>query len=390
MSWRRAAVLASACWVSDGVPPSEPFYVVAPMAESTAESLKLTVWQTAFTTEKLDKVPDPEGLPGVKVKDSHGHVNGHLVYVDNPKGRFSVVAPLDEDEAKSGCGNVAFVKDTSRLHSPRCILATDAGYYSLHEETKFDCIGNVVGDGVIHNTGPFNETNVNFGVLANGSWVIGYISPEMVKSNMFSQLVQGLGWIVHEGKSYVDEGWEEAYTAAGSSGDEYKSMTSGRTAVGWTAEGKLIILQYDGHTHEPSWGVTMTELADKLIEFGAVEAVNLDGGGSTQMWYRGEQIGYSSDRGAYGIIADTYDPDCPIGIGKGNLSAFECTRKVSTILCIHEDHPEPSSSAVPWAFIFLAVGILGGAAGGYFMGKKKGKKGTKRPLKETEDSSGSE
>jgi len=310
-----------------------------------------------------------------------------LVVVDNPINRFSVVAPSPD-----GCGSLQFVNVTAHQHSPRCILATDAGYYSLHEEDTFACIGNVVSDGVVLNTEPFNTTNVNFGVLKNGSWVIGYISPEMVKKNMFQQLVQGLGWIVHDGKSYVDQGWEEAYTAAGSSGDEYKAMTSGRTAVGWTAEGKLIILQYDGHTHDPSWGATMTELADKMIEFGAVEAVNLDGGGSTQMWKNGEQIGYSSSQHAHGIMASTYDPDCPIGVGKGNLSAFECTRKVSTILCIHEGpavDPELRTSLVslrriadgsvsgtPWAFVFLvalvflALGIVGGAAGGYLYGRR--------------------
>ncbi|CAK0903558.1 unnamed protein product [Prorocentrum cordatum] len=180
----------------------------------------MQVTQTAFTSSKMPK------------HDSHGHVNGHLVVVDNPINRFSVVAPLPD-----GCGSVQFVNKTAHMHSPRCILATDAGYYSLHEEDTFACIGNVVGDGVVQNTEPFNTTNVNFGVLKNGSWVIGYISPEQVKSGMFQQLVQGLGWIVRNGKSYVDEGWEEAYTAAGSSGDEYKAMTSGRTAVGWTAEG---------------------------------------------------------------------------------------------------------------------------------------------------------
>merc|ERR1712194_85203 len=36
-----------------------------------------------------------------------------------------------------------------------------------------------------------------------------------------------------------------------------------------------ILLQYDGHSGPPSWGATMNELADKMIGFGAVEAMNL-------------------------------------------------------------------------------------------------------------------
>jgi hypothetical protein len=82
----------------------------------------------------------------------------------------------------------------------------------------------------------------------------------------------------------------------------------------------------------------MNELADKMIGFGAVEAINLDGGGSTQMWKHGVQLGYSSDRSTYGVLDGTYEIGCPIGQGKGNLSAFECARKVSTIICIHEDN----------------------------------------------------
>eukprot|EP00959_Pyramimonas_sp_CCMP1952_P261633 5470875-Pyramimonas_sp.AAC.1 len=64
-------------------------------------------------------------------------------------------------------------------------------------------------------------------------------------------------------------------------------MTSGRTTIGWDKNGGLILLQYDGHTGAPSWGATMNELADKMVSFGAVEAINLDGGGSTQMWKNG-------------------------------------------------------------------------------------------------------
>merc|ERR1712151_1127785 len=55
------------------------------------------------------------------------------------------------------------------------------------------------------------------------------------------------------------------------------------------------------------------------------------------MWKHGVQLGYSSDRSTYGVLEGTYEKGCPIGVGKGNLSAFECARAVSTILCIHED-----------------------------------------------------
>jgi len=344
---------------------------------SGGSEIDMSITQTAFTSSTSAK------------HDSHAHVNGHLVKVSNPLGRVAVVPPLP-----GGCGSISYVPDTAALYKPSCILATDAGYYNLID--TFKCIGNVVSDGEVQWTEPLNQSNVNFGVLNNGSFVIGYIAPEDAKSGEFKHLVAGLGWLVRDGKNYVDEGWEEAYTAAGSSGDKYKSMTSGRTAIGWDKDGGLILLQYDGHSGPPSWGATMNELADKMISNGAVEAMNLDGGGSTQMWKRGVQIGYSSDRATYGVLAGTYEVGCPIGQGKGNLSAFECARKVSTIICIHEDEThmrsflgtvttQASSPVSVLSGLCLVVGLGIGVAVGTVFKRAKGKKSRQIAAELSED-----
>ena len=37
-------------------------------------------------------------------------------------------------------------------------------------------------------------------------------------------------------------------------------------------------------------GATMADLIDVMLEYGAVNACNLDGGSSTLMWYNGEYI----------------------------------------------------------------------------------------------------
>ncbi|MBI2813358.1 MAG: phosphodiester glycosidase family protein [Opitutae bacterium] len=60
-----------------------------------------------------------------------------------------------------------------------------------------------------------------------------------------------------------------------------------RTAAGVTADGRtLILLAIDGRQPGHSLGVTLPELADLMIELGATEAVNLDGGGSTSFYLR--------------------------------------------------------------------------------------------------------
>lgn len=59
-------------------------------------------------------------------------------------------------------------------------------------------------------------------------------------------------------------------------------LTHPRTAAGYTATGELLLLVVDGR-QDASRGVTLEELATLMRELGAVEALNLDGGGSTTL-----------------------------------------------------------------------------------------------------------
>ena len=78
-----------------------------------------------------------------------------------------------------------------------------------------------------------------------------------------------------------------------------RDFASARTAVGATADGKLILLVCDGRNMRGSAGFTLAELADKLIELGAVDAVNLDGGGSsTMVGSDGKVLNRPSDTGS--------------------------------------------------------------------------------------------
>jgi exopolysaccharide biosynthesis protein len=68
-----------------------------------------------------------------------------------------------------------------------------------------------------------------------------------------------------------------------------------RTAVGVRADGRVLLVTVDGRQPERSVGMTIAELAALLIELGAVEAVNMDGGGSTTMVAGGRVVNSPSD-----------------------------------------------------------------------------------------------
>jgi exopolysaccharide biosynthesis protein len=62
-----------------------------------------------------------------------------------------------------------------------------------------------------------------------------------------------------------------------------------RTAVGITATGGIILLVVDGRSFV-SVGLTLYELGKEMKALGAVNAVNLDGGGSATMWLKGQGV----------------------------------------------------------------------------------------------------
>ena len=66
-----------------------------------------------------------------------------------------------------------------------------------------------------------------------------------------------------------------------------------RTGVGLMADGTLILAVLEGRNPFNSIGGTLTEFAEMFIEYGAVIAMNLDGGGSSAMIIGDEQVSYS-------------------------------------------------------------------------------------------------
>jgi hypothetical protein len=73
------------------------------------------------------------------------------------------------------------------------------------------------------------------------------------------------------------------------------SLRHPRSAVGQTADGRIVMLAVDGRQPGYSVGMTNFELALALMRFGVVTGSALDGGGSTTMAYDGTVLNRPSD-----------------------------------------------------------------------------------------------
>lgn len=76
-----------------------------------------------------------------------------------------------------------------------------------------------------------------------------------------------------------------------------------RTAVAKLKDGKFLMVTVDGRSLE-SVGMNLQELAEFLLELGAVDAMNLDGGGSTTMFLDGKIVNKPSDKEGERKVSD--------------------------------------------------------------------------------------
>ena len=69
-----------------------------------------------------------------------------------------------------------------------------------------------------------------------------------------------------------------------------------RTAIGYTKDNEMIMVAVDGREGS-SVGMTLMQLANFMKSLGCVNAMNLDGGGSTVMYVNGQVVNRPQVRG---------------------------------------------------------------------------------------------
>lgn len=156
-----------------------------------------------------------------------------------------------------------------------CQAATNAGFFSF----KGSCVGNSIVDGKV--IAWDNSGNPAFGLLPNNTVVVGYVQKS--EDYPFTSMISGRGWLVRNGKQYVDSSSD----LKNPRNNSFVLLKAPRTAVGLKEDGSVFIAVVDG-VELMKEGLDLYEWSEILVEKGAVQAINLDGGGSTDAILNGK------------------------------------------------------------------------------------------------------
>ncbi|MBS1788993.1 MAG: phosphodiester glycosidase family protein [Acidobacteria bacterium] len=110
-------------------------------------------------------------------------------------------------------------------------------------------------------------------------------------------------FILGGGPQLVADGKKSFASEATRYSDSLYRQRHPRTAIGWRTNGTFILLTVDGRQKQ-SVGMTLDELAELMLELGCVEAMNLDGGGSTTMVVKNKIVNSPSDATGERAVSD--------------------------------------------------------------------------------------
>ena len=117
-----------------------------------------------------------------------------------------------------------------------------------------------------------------------------------LKTTRAEDIVSGVPQLIKDGKIDID--WQEE-----KSSKSFVETHHPRTAAAKLKDGKFLLVTVDGRSEE-SGGMSLYQLADFLLEQGATDALNLDGGGSSTMFLDGKVVNHPSDKEGERKIGD--------------------------------------------------------------------------------------
>lgn len=186
--------------------------------------------------------------------------------------------------AQNTYGTNVTAKSSVTAANNNAILAINGDYYGANST------GYVIRNGVVYrDTVREDSSNGDLAIYKDGSFKIIYedeISAEqLVKDGVVNLLAFGPS-LVENGEIVVNTNSEVGQSMA----------SNPRTAIGIIDENHYIIVVSDGRTSE-SQGLSLYELAEVMKSYGVKTAYNLDGGGSSTLYFNGQVINKPTTNG---------------------------------------------------------------------------------------------
>jgi hypothetical protein len=142
------------------------------------------------------------------------------------------------------------------------------------------------------------KANIRKGSKINFSWRLTSADPDEPTDWMRADSMLGGGpQLIKAGKVDITDKKEKMSPT-------FRADRHPRTAIAKLASGHLLLITVDGRQPGVSAGMSLNMLAELLLEFGAVEAINLDGGGSTAMVVRNKVVNRPSDQTGERPVSD--------------------------------------------------------------------------------------
>ena len=251
-------------------------FVLAETISTVATTSTSTNTATASQAAKTATVTDSN------YKDDNISINLSETTVNNTQVYVADITVTSSDYLKTAFAQNAFgtnvtAKTSETATDNNAILAINGDYYGANST------GYVIRNGVVYrDTVRENSNNGDLAIYKDGSFQIIY--EDQISADQL--LKDGVVNLLAFGPTLVENG----EIAVGTNEEVGRAMASNpRSAIGIIDENHYIIVVSDGRTSE-SKGLSLYQMAEVMKSYGVKSAYNLDGGGSSTLYFNGQVI----------------------------------------------------------------------------------------------------
>ena len=248
-----------------------------------------TVQATTSNTKAAKEAASNATITDTSYSDGNITVNLTEKTVANTQVYVAEVTTTSSDYlqtalAQNTYGTNVTAKTSETAAANNAILAVNGDYYGANST------GYVIKNGVIYrDTVRDDSENGDLAIFSDGHFEIIYENEVTAQELVDKGVVNLLAF----GPSLVENG----EITVSSSSEVGQAMSSNpRTAIGIIGENHYIIVVSDGRTSE-SAGLSLYELAEVMQSYGVKTAYNLDGGGSSTLYFNGQVINKPTTNG---------------------------------------------------------------------------------------------